>query len=60
MPIHNWNLLNVIEYETRLMNFDREAETCTISLCPKGSVVNLTISLGPKAIGAKKVNKPVK
>lgn len=61
MAIYNWNLLNVIEYGQRLLNFDRESETCIISLLPKGSSAVVTISIGPKAQTAlSKKNKPVK
>lgn len=61
MPIYNWTLLNIIEYGDRLMNFDRENETCIISLLPKGSSVTLAISFGPKpASSPKKPEKPVK
>lgn len=49
MPMYNWNLLNVVEYGQRLLNFDRENETCVITLMPKGSEVNLVITLGPKS-----------
>lgn len=48
MPMYNWNLLNIIEFNERLLNFDRETETCIISLLPKGNNVLLTISIGPK------------
>ena len=61
MPMYNWALLNVIEYGQRLMNFERETETCIISLDPKGSSTMLTISLGPKSqILPKKPKEPVK
>jgi len=49
MLMYNWNLLNVVEYGQRLMNFDRENETCVISLVPKGKLITLVISLGPKS-----------
>ncbi|MDP2941761.1 MAG: hypothetical protein Q8N85_05900 [Candidatus Omnitrophota bacterium] len=48
MPMYNWNLLNVVEYGDRLMNFDREAETCIITITPKGSAALITVSVGPK------------
>ena len=57
MPMYNWNLLNIIEYGQRLMNFDREAETCIISLESKGRSVIITASLGPKS---QRLKKPVK
>jgi len=60
MPMYNWVFLNVVEYGDRLINFERENETCIISLLPKGSHVTITISLGPKSQPYKKANKPVK
>ena len=61
MAMYNWNLLNVVEYGQRLLNFDREAETCIVSLAPKGSSsVMITISIGPKAKQVKSSSKPIK
>lgn len=61
MPMYNWNLVNIVEYGQRLMNFERENESCIITLEPKGSAVILTISLGPKSQSApKKTKSPVK
>lgn len=61
MVMYNWNLLNIVEYGERLMNFDRETETCIITLIPRGNNTIITISLGPKAQQLpKKPQKPVK
>ena len=60
MPMHNWNLLNVVEYGERLLNFDRDNETCIVSLLPKYMGTVITISLGPKSQASKKVEKPIK
>jgi len=60
MPMYNWNLLNIIEFNERLLNFDRDTETCIISLLPKGNNVLLTISIGPKAQTQKKTEKPAR
>ena len=49
MPMYNWNLLNVVEYGDRLLNFDRENETCVITLLTRGKTITITISLGPKS-----------
>jgi hypothetical protein len=49
MAMNDWNLINIIEYGQRLMNFEREAETCSIGLIPKGSSTVITLSIGPKA-----------
>lgn len=54
MPMSNWRLLNVVEYGERLLNFDREQETCIVTLLSKGHNVTITISLGPKAQTPKK------
>jgi hypothetical protein len=60
MPMYNWNLLNVVEYGEQQMNFDRETETCVITLKPSGKAVTIVVSLGPKSPAVKKANKPVK
>lgn len=60
MPMYNWNLLNVVEYGERLLNFERENETCIISLLAKGNSIIITASVGPKPQIPKKPNKPVK
>lgn len=64
MPMYNWNLLNVIEYGERLLNFERENESCIVTLLPKGNAVTITVSLGPKTQilpkKATKAEKPVK
>ena len=61
MPLYNWNLLNVVEYGERLLNFDREQESCIINLSPKGRNITIVVCLGPKSgIRPKKSDKPVK
>lgn len=61
MPMYNWNLLNVVEYGERILNFDRENETCIVNLLAKGRVVTITVSLGPKSqIVPKKSKEPIK
>ena len=61
MAMYNWNLINIVEYGQRLLNFDRDTETCIISLEPKGSNVIVTISLGPKSQNTtRKARTPVK
>ena len=61
MPMYNWNLINIIEYGQRFLNFERENETCIVTLVAKGRKVVITASLGPKAqVLPKRVVKPVK
>lgn len=64
MPMSNWNLINIIEYGQRLMNFERENETCIITMQVAGfwnEDVLVTISIGPKSQNTpKKVKSLVK
>lgn len=63
MPLYNWNLVNIIEYGQRLLNFERENETCIITLQVAGfwnEDALVTVSLGPKSQNlAKKAKKPL-
>lgn len=49
MPIYNWALLSVLEYGQRMLNFERENESCVITISQVGSRVELIISLAPKS-----------
>jgi hypothetical protein len=60
MPLYNWDLMNSIEYGTRLLNFERDNESCIITIQPKTFTTLITISLGPKRSVVKKAEKPVK
>jgi len=61
MPLYNWSLVNAVEYGERLLNFERETESCIIRLLSKGNNITVTIALGPKSQPKlKKADKPVK
>lgn len=64
MAMYSWSLLNAVEYGQRLLNFERDNESCIITLAAKGSVVIITITLGPKAQiqtrKTEKADKPLK
>lgn len=61
MVMYNWNLLNVVEYGQRLLNFDRDNETCIINMIPKGNEITLVITIGPKSqISTRKSREPAK
>ncbi|MFH1397497.1 MAG: hypothetical protein ABIH27_02975 [Candidatus Omnitrophota bacterium] len=49
MTMYNWNLLNAVEYGEKILNFDRESESCIITISGKGNNVGITICLGPKS-----------
>jgi len=57
MSMYNWNLLNIIEYGDRLMNFERDSETCVITIVPKGKSTTIVISMGPKSQFPKRMEK---
>lgn len=60
MPMYNWYELNIIEYGQRMLNYDRDSETCNISLLPRGNNVTITIAVGPKSREYIKKAKPIK
>lgn len=60
MPMYNWNILNVVEYGNRMLNFDRETETCIIGMQQVGKLLTITITLGPKSQTVKRTTRPVK
>ena len=64
MPLYNWSLINIIEYGQRLLNFERENETCIITIQVAGfwnEDALVTLSLGPKSQNlSKKAKAPVK
>ncbi len=68
MPMYNWNFINAVEYGRRLLNFDRENETCIITIEPKKLSTEITITIGPKQPASiskgkrisEKMEKPVK
>ncbi|MCX5713303.1 MAG: hypothetical protein NT033_00490 [Candidatus Omnitrophica bacterium] len=61
MVMYNWNLLNIVEYGQRLLNFERDAESCIINLTGSGNTTNISITLGPKTQPApKKTKTPLK
>lgn len=60
MPMYNWNLLNIVEYGDRMMNFERENETCIVNISPKWNTTLITVSLGPKSQAIKKSSRTIK
>ena len=49
MSLYNWRFLNIVEYQRRIMSFERDDQTCTILIEPSGMGTLLTISVAPKA-----------
>ncbi|NQT96021.1 MAG: hypothetical protein HQ572_06175 [Candidatus Omnitrophica bacterium] len=49
MPLYNWRFLNMMEYGKRIMNFDREDQTCIIVIEPGKMSTSVIITVAPKA-----------
>ena len=49
MPLYNWNPINIIEYERRVMNFENDSESCIITIEAKGRSSIVTIAISPKS-----------
>ena len=61
MVMYNWRLLNIVEFGERMLNFDRDQETCIITIQPKGGKnLLITVAVGPKAQSGKKEGKLIK
>jgi hypothetical protein len=59
MPLSRWNLLNISEFGQRLLNFERENETCIITMQSQfGGAVLVTLSLGPKSSNTRNKRLP--
>lgn len=52
MPLYNWDLINVIEYGQRVMNFERADQTCIITIQPLSTRTVIAIAVAPKASSA--------
>ncbi|MFA6216070.1 MAG: hypothetical protein WDL87_00230 [Candidatus Omnitrophota bacterium] len=60
MAMCKWDLLNIIEYGQRVLNFDRETETCIVNVSAKGNAITITVSFGPKSQAPVKAKTAVK
>lgn len=49
MPLYGWKFVNLIEFNMRIMNFDREDQTCVLIVEPHSLNTTITISVAPKA-----------
>ncbi len=53
MPMYNWQLINIVEYGRRMLNFEKEGETCVINIDLIGSRSDITLSIAPKSVKKK-------
>ena len=49
MTMYNWSPINIIEYERRIMNYEKESESCIITIEAKGGKSIITIAISPKS-----------
>jgi hypothetical protein len=52
MPLYNWKTVNIIEYGRRVLNFEKDSQSCVITLDVKGSKITLIIAISPRSKGA--------
>lgn len=63
MPLYNWHLVNIVEHSLRMLSFEKEQETCIITIVDKGSRSEITLSVAPKSQGSspsRRAEKPIK
>ena len=61
MPMYNWHLINIVEHSMRMLSFEKEQETCVITVEEKGNKSEVTLSVAPKSQGlTRKADKPIK
>lgn len=49
MPVYNWSPINIIEYERRILNYEKESESCIITVESQGRKSIITIAISPKS-----------
>ncbi|MFC1666253.1 hypothetical protein ACFL0P_00085 [Candidatus Omnitrophota bacterium] len=49
MPLYNWSPINIIEYERRILNYEKNSESCIVTIEPKGRKNIITIAISPKS-----------
>ena len=49
MPMYNWSPINIIEYERRILNYEKEGESCIVTIEARGRKSVVTIAISPKS-----------
>lgn len=49
MPLYNWVLVNVVEYDRSLLNFEKDGQSCIITVEGTMTRTALTIAVAPKS-----------
>ncbi len=49
MALFNWAMVNIIEYEKKVLNYENSEESCIITIQPQGGKSMVTVALSPKS-----------
>lgn len=49
MPLYRWNLINIVEHEVRTLSFEKEAQSCTVTIDGSKSKTILIVATSPKS-----------
>ena len=49
MASFNWFLVNIIEYDKKVLNYENSEESCIITIQPQGGKSMVTVALSPKS-----------
>lgn len=49
MPLYNWEVVNIIEYGKRLLNFEKDGQSAVVTIEPRGGKVIITIAVSPRS-----------
>ena len=62
MPMYNWRLINIVEYGRRILTFEKDEESCVITIDGKDNNLEVAVSVGPKsqAVQQRRTDKPIK
>ena len=62
MPMYNWRLINIVEYGRRILTFEKDEESCVITIDGKDNNLEVAVSVGPKSqvLQQRRTDKPIK
>lgn len=63
MPMYNWRLINIVEYGRRMLTFEKDQESCVVTIDGKDNRLDVVISVGPKSQALhqqRRSDKPIK
>jgi len=49
MPMYNWSPINIIEYDRRVLNYEKNSESCIVTVEKHGRKNIVTIAISPKS-----------